>query len=211
MPEDIFGQPVHIYTQKEILEMPNYSLWFYGLVQDEISGQIVLSEIYPGIGYSNFEIYKDDGDCKPVDPKDQFADIGSDIMLRNPNQLKEEFPEAEHINWLTKIEDVTKPREYFSLLEDFVDDRSLFLKFLDARYVLDWFLDNPAYAYYPDEIETCADSPDLQENIDMLKKYGIIEQTLVGHYQLTGYSRRNELLKAIMLVDDILAEEERTS
>ena len=210
IPEDSFGQPVHIYTSEEILDMPNYSLWFYGLVRDETSGEIILSEIYPGIGYSNFEIYEDDGDCKPVDPREQFSDIGSDIMLRNPKQLAEEYPEAERVDWESEAKEAIElagEKEYHSLLYDFVDDRSLFLKFMDARYVLDFFLDNPAYAYYPDEIEGCQENPDLDKNIEMLEKYGIIEQTTIGCYRLVSYSRRNELLKALVLVDDILAEE----
>ena len=209
--EDSFGQPIHIYTSEEILEMPNYSLWFYGLVQDETSGQIILSEIYPGMGYSDFEIYEDDGDCKPVDPKDQFADIGSDIMLRTPQQLAEEYPEAKKVDWESEAKEAIElagEKEHHNLLEDFVDERSLFLKFMDARYVLDWFLDNSQYAWYPDEIEACGDTPELYEHLEMLEKYGIVEQTTIGCFKLVSYGRRNELLKALVLVDDILAKEE---
>jgi hypothetical protein len=165
------------------------------------------------MGYSDFKIYKDDGDCKPIDPKDQFADIGSDIMLRTPDQLKEEYPEAEKVDWESEVKEaivLAGEKEYHSLLDDFVDERSLFLKFFDARYVLDWFLAiaNTSHAYYSDEIEGCQDSPDLLKNIDMLEKYGIIEQTTVGCYKLVSYDRRNTLLKALLLVDDILSAEE---
>jgi hypothetical protein len=205
MSEDIFGRPVHVWSEEEILQLPDYGLWFYGLVQEN-DGKILLSEIYPGIGYSNWSIYRKDDEGKPEDTTEQWAEIGSDIVLRTPLQLELEFPEAEKVDWESDVHEALEHAgelEHFSLLEDFKDDRSILLKFLDARYVLDWFLDNAAYSYYPDEVETCADNPELYDNIDLLEKYGVIEQRTSGCYQL---NRKSDVTLLLFKLDSKLSE-----
>jgi hypothetical protein len=203
--QDTFGWPVHIWSEEEILQLPDYSLWFYGLVQEK-SGQILLSEIYPGIGYSDWSIYRDDGDSKPEDTTLQWASIGSDVLLRTPLQLESEFPEAEKHNWESDVQEAlhqASSSEHFSLLEDFVDDRSILLKFLDARYVMDWFLDNASDAYYPDEIETCANRPELYDHIELLEKYGVLQQTTNRCYRI---NRKSDITTLLLKLDSKLSE-----
>jgi hypothetical protein len=92
MDEERFGRPVHIWTIKEILDLPGLSIWFYGLVKRE-DGSASVSEIYPGCGCCNFEIYKDDFDKRPEEEviKEIYADIGYDILRWNPGALKAEY------------------------------------------------------------------------------------------------------------------------
>jgi hypothetical protein len=80
MDEERTGRPVHIWTIEEILDQPGLSIWFYGLVRRE-DGSASVSEIYPGCGCCNFEIYKDDFDKRPEEEviKEIYADIGYDI------------------------------------------------------------------------------------------------------------------------------------
>jgi hypothetical protein len=188
---------VHIWNEKEILDLPNYGIWFYGLVDEK--GEIVLSEIYPGVGYCDFKLLLED-DGKPIDPKDQFLEVGSDIYYRTPEQLKEEYPGAEKVDL-----DLDYELEHSVPFPEFVDDRSSFLKLMDARYVIDWFLDNSEYAYYPDEIETCAENPELYDNIDLLCDYGIIREKTVGCYEL---DKNNDITKLLISLDKGVSEHE---
>ena len=203
--KDTFGWPVHIWTEEEILQLPDYSIWFYGLVQEK-DGKILLSEVYPGVGYSNWSIYRDDDFGKPEDTAKQWAEIGSDVLLRTPLQLEAEFPDAKKVNWESDVQEALQHASssgHVNLLEDFVDDRSVLLKFLDARYVLDWFLDNGECAYYTDEIETCTDSPELYDNIDLLEKYGVLQQRSIGCYQL---NKKSEITLLLLKLDSKLSE-----
>lgn len=194
--EEIYGKNVHIWTEEEICEMHAYGIWFYGLVRDE-TGDITISEIHPGFGYCNWEIYPDDGDGKPLDPMEQYAEIGSDILVRSPDQLAAEFPGAVEPNFRIE-EELREPSVPF----DFKDDRSLLLKLLDARYVIDWYLDNCGHAYYGDEIEGC-DNDDLYDHIDMLVKYGILQETTFGCYQL---NKDSPITQALIMLDELVAE-----
>ena len=61
MDEERYGRPVHIWTAEEILDQPDADTWFYGLVRQE-DGSVTISEIYPGHGFCDFEISKDEFD-----------------------------------------------------------------------------------------------------------------------------------------------------
>lgn len=196
MSEETYGKKVHVWTEGEINALPVYGIWFYGLVRDPDTGAVLVGEIHPGFGYCNWDIYPDDGDGKPLDPTQQYADIGSDILIRSPEQLAAEHPGV--IDDFRIEEELREPSVPF----DFTDDRSLFLKLLDARYVIDWYLDNSEYAYYGDEISGC-DNEDLYNHIGMLVKYGILQETTFGCYQLNKHS---EIVQTLMLLDELVAE-----
>jgi hypothetical protein len=183
--------------------MRRYPVWFYGLVRDKHYG-IILSEIYPGIGYSDFDIDRDDGDLKPVDPQDQYVEIATDLMYRNPEELAREYPDAKYVDLGKQLEEAAhKPAIDF---KEFEDDRSLFLKLMDARYVLDFFLDNKSYAYYPDDVGKIANLSEyvgLMDDIELLEKYNIIRQRTTGCYEL---NKECELTQILIALDNAISE-----
>lgn len=126
MEEEIYGKPIHIWTDDEIRDLPGAEIWFYGLVRQE-DGRMVISEIYPGLGRSNFEISNDGFDDRPdeVVIKEIYADIGYDILRWNPERLKAEYPDAEKVDWEKEIEEGMKdaiPFEDYLKLRDGDDD-----------------------------------------------------------------------------------------
>lgn len=121
MDEERYGRPVHIWTTEEILDQPDVSIWFYGLVRQE-DGSVTVSEIYPGHGWCSFEISKDDFDERPEEEviKEIYADIGYDILRWNPTALKAEYPDAEKVDWEKEINECLKDAIPF---EDYVRQR----------------------------------------------------------------------------------------
>ncbi len=85
MEEETHGKPDHLWTGGEILDLPNASIWFYGLIRQE-DGRTVVSEIYPGHGRCNFNISNDGFDDRLDEDviKEIYADIGYDILRWNP-------------------------------------------------------------------------------------------------------------------------------
>ena len=90
MPEELYGKLVHIWTDEEIQSLPCTENWFYGLVRQE-DGRIVLSEIHPSIGRSDFELFKETDDDRSDEEflMEIFSWIGSDILHWNPKSLIE--------------------------------------------------------------------------------------------------------------------------
>jgi hypothetical protein len=78
---------------------------FYGLVRQE-DGRIVLSEIHPSIGRSDFELFKETDDDRSDEEylMEIFSWIGSDILHWNPKSLIEAYPDAKKIDWEKEME-----------------------------------------------------------------------------------------------------------
>ena len=105
MPEELNGKMVHIWTDEEIQNLPCTENWFYGLVLQE-DGHVVLSEIYPSIGRSDFELFKEADDDRPDEEflREIFSWIGSDILHWNPKNLIEAYPDAKKVDWEKEAE-----------------------------------------------------------------------------------------------------------
>lgn len=118
MVEERYGRPVHIWTAEEILDQPDAGIWFYGLVRQE-DGSVTVSEIYPGHGWCNFEISKDEFDERPEKEvvKEIHEDIGYDILRWSPAALKAEYPDAEKVDFENEIDECLKDAIPF---EDYV-------------------------------------------------------------------------------------------
>ena len=100
MPEELYSKLVHIWTDEEIQSLPCIEFWFYGLVRQD-DGRIVLSEIHPSIGRSDFELFKENDDDRSDEEflMEIFSWIGSDILHWNPKSLIEAYPDAVRIDW----------------------------------------------------------------------------------------------------------------
>jgi hypothetical protein len=109
MDEERYGRPGHIWTTEEILDQPDAGIWFYGLVRQE-DGSIAVSEIYPGHGWCDFEISKDEFDERPEKEviKEIYEDIGYDILRWSPAALKAEYPDADKVDWEKEINECLK-------------------------------------------------------------------------------------------------------
>ena len=118
MDEERYGRPVHIWTTEEILDQPDAGAWFYGLVRQE-DGSVTISEIYPGHGFCDFEISKDEFDERPEKDviKEIHENIGYDILCWSPAVLKAQYPDAEKVDFEKKREERLKDSIPF---EDFV-------------------------------------------------------------------------------------------
>ncbi len=105
MDEERYGRPIHIWTTEEILDQPDAGIWFYGLVRQE-NGRVTISEIYPGHGFCDFEISKDEFDERPEKEvvKEIYEDIGYDILHWSPATLKSKFPDAEKVDFEKEID-----------------------------------------------------------------------------------------------------------
>lgn len=197
MDDDLYGKRVHIWTDEEILALPTYHTWFYGMCLDEESGEIVISEISPSLGRSSFSIYKDDGDRKPVDPVYQYAEITYDFLNVTPEYLAQKYPNTEKVDWEEEIAEA-KLMTPLDLEDLFQDDRSLFLKLMDSRYLLDFFMDNQVFSYSKEDIEEHFD--DYEEDLSNLLSFGIIEEH-DGKYCL---SHSNALTDILISLDRLL-------
>ena len=105
MSEELYGKQVHTWTDEEIQNLPCTENWFYGLVRQE-DGRIVLSEIHPSIGRSDFELFKEIDDDRSDEEylKEIYSWIGSDILRWNPKSLIEAYPDAKKIDWKKEME-----------------------------------------------------------------------------------------------------------
>jgi hypothetical protein len=66
-----------------------------------------MSEIYPGHGFCDFEISKDEFDERPEKEviKEIYEDIGYDILRWSPITVKAEYPDAEKMDWEKELEE----------------------------------------------------------------------------------------------------------
>jgi hypothetical protein len=193
---EFYGRPVHIWTDEEIRALPTCHIWFYGLCLDEASGEMVLSEIHPSLGRSSFSIYEDDGDRKPVDKQEQWTDVGYDILNVNPEYLARKFPDAEKVDWDKEMAEA-KPIDFEEL---FHDDRSLFLKLMDSRYLLDFFMDKPPFV---SRVEIEEDFEDYEDDLANLLSFEIIKKQEDGIYYL---NHENKLTKMFIHLDAMLSK-----
>jgi hypothetical protein len=106
MQEELYGKMVHIWTDEEIQNLPCTENWFYGLVLQE-DGHVVLSEIYPSIGRSDFELFKEADDDRSDEEflTEIFSWIGSDILHWSPKSLIEAHPDAKKVDREKEAED----------------------------------------------------------------------------------------------------------
>jgi hypothetical protein len=196
-----------VWSPDDIHKLGSVGSWFYGIVRDS-DGKLSIQEIYPGLGHSNCEIDLDDGDFKPVDIRDQLADIASDIMYWSPKTYEADHQNEEKhdLSYLESEESLEEyisscPRE--SIVDIFEDNRSLLLKLLDMRYLIDFFMDNKAFSYTLEEVKEYIDYIGIENELEKLIYLDIICLMDSGKYKLNP---QNEIVIALQSIDRLMSK-----
>lgn len=198
-----FSEFPYYWTIERIMQAPTISRWFYGLVIDEM-GRIVISEIHPGLGYDDIRLEEVDWiePGKPANIEKQFAEIASDIMHWNPQRVAECAAEEGEYDY--DCEPV-----HIDTIPAFVDDRSPFLRLLDARWLLDYVLENRTSSFRFGDVENLG-GKDTREWIDVLLRYGVIKESGEGVYRFDKYNPLSSEFKRIYDTVEKWSEWEKT-
>jgi len=177
---NMFSECPHIWTEDEIMRSGDISMWFYGIVRNK-HGELVISEIFPKGGYGEIKLEEYDWiePGKPANIEKRFAEIASDIMYWTPQRVMESASEEDEY-------DDSKP-VHADTIPMFTDDRSPFLKLLDARWLLDHAIECRTESFRLEDVEHLG-GDETKEWVDILLGCGIIKESGDGRYRFNRYN-----------------------